>query len=931
MPINMHPKTPPTLISFSLRTLGAAVASAVLCSAALAAGLGKLTVLSSLGEPLRAEIELSSTSQDDAGSLVAKLAPTEAYRQAKIDFNPVLLSLRFAIVQRGGRKVISMTSTQPINEPFVDVLLELGGNKGRLTREYTFLLDPVDLRLGQNAQTVTPVAAPGAAELGTASPAPAPELAAQESAARARNPVSKGRSTIIEDKKTTSYRVKSGDTLTLVALKFKPESISLDQMLVALYRANPNGFVSNNMNRMRAGFVLSVPDSNTTSNVPSRVASGIVIAQAADFNAYRNQLASKVTQGAAKSSTVMKKNAQGAQNAQSAVGKVETKVEETQAGVSVSKDKLQLSKANALAGNPARQANGTTPGGENTIAADKALAEASARITILEKNLSDLQKLLEIKNKALTEQQLNAQTAQNLKAKSPATPALVAPVVPAAPVATVAPAAPAATVAPLPAPAASTTKTKIVAAEPPAKASFMDQLLDNPLLLPVAGILIAILGAFGIYSNRRRKKPHNKFDDSTFAASSLQTNSLFGSTGGQSVDTNNSVFNSSFAPSASQLDANEVDPVAEADVYIAYGRDAQAEEILKEALRTQPDRHPVRLKLLEIYASRKDLRSFEALASELYGMTKGETDEWQQAARLGAALDPNNPLYAGGALPGEAAAKAVALGEPTLPLEELYPEAILTNSQSHVGVESAKLAFEDIAPGIKPKLDSVASTNSVPDYIAEAENSISNGLDFDLGEIAEAASETDVDPAKDKEPDDISIDFVTESLVAPTMPEKAVEAAPISIFPKFDLDEVDFDFLGNTATNKTDAAQHPELPLEDVAHATLPIVNAEIEAETEASVEPATPGLELDLSGFDLHFDPIEPPSASTQDNLDQVAPIDAGAGFGNIEMSTKLDLAIAYQEIGDKEGARELLNEVLIDGTAAQIEKAKTLLAELA
>ncbi|NMM27959.1 MAG: FimV family protein [Glaciimonas sp.] len=928
----MHPKTPSTFISFSLRTLGAAVASAVLCSAALAAGLGKLTVLSSLGEPLRAEIELSSTSQDDAGSLVAKLAPTEAYRQAKIDFNPVLLSLRFAIVQRGGRKIISMTSTQPINEPFVDVLLELGGNKGRLIREYTFLLDPVDLRLGQNAQTVTPVAAPVAAESGTAPSAS--ELAAQESAARASNPVAKGRSTVIEDKKSTSYRVKSGDTLTLVALKFKPESISLDQMLVALYRANPNGFVSNNMNRMRAGFVLSVPDSNTTSNVPSPVASGIVIAQAADFNAYRNQLAGKVTQGAAKSSTALKKNAQSAQNAQSAVGKIETKVEETQAVVSASKDKLQLSKAVAVAGNPAGQANGTAPGGENTIAADKALAEASARITILEKNLSDLQKLLEIKNKALTEQQLNAQNAQNLKVEQPVTPALVAPAAPVVQEAPVAPAtpvvqeAPVAPAAPLQAPSAPTTKTKIVAVEPPAKASFLDQLLDNPLLLPGAGILIAILGAFGIYSNRRRKKPHNKFDDSTFAASSLQTNSLFGSTGGQSVDTNNSVFNSSFAPSASQLDANEVDPVAEADVYIAYGRDAQAEEILKEALRTQPDRHPVRLKLLEIYASRKDLRSFEMLASELYGMTKGETDEWQQAAQLGAALDPNNPLYAGGALPEEAAANAVALDEPTLPLEELDPEAILTNSQSHVGVDSTKFAFEDIAPRIKPKLDSAASINSVPDYIAEAENSISNGLDFDLDEIAEAASESDVDAAKGKELDDSSIDFVTESLAAPTMPEKAVEAAPISIFPKFDLDEVDFDFLGSTATNKADAAQDPQLPLADATHATLPGVNAETEAETEASVEPATPGLELDLSGFDLHFDPVEPPSASTQDNLDQVAPADAG--FGNIEMSTKLDLAVAYQEIGDKEGARELLNEVLIDGTAAQIEKAKILLAEL-
>ncbi len=175
----------------------------------------------------------------------------------------------------------------------------------------------------------------------------------------------------------------------------------------------------------------------------------------------------------------------------------------------------------------------------------------------------------------------------------------------------------------------------------------LDSLLGNPLIAGGAAALLVGLGAFGIYSRKRKQK---SFGDSIINDSSLKANSLFGSTGGQSVDTNNSVFNSNFAPSASQLDSNEVDPVAEADVYIAYGRDAQAEEILKEALRTQPDRHAVRVKLLEIYANRKDLRSFEVLASELYALTKGEGKDWQQAAALGQALDPKNPLYASGKL-----------------------------------------------------------------------------------------------------------------------------------------------------------------------------------------------------------------------------------------------------------------------------------------
>lgn len=820
-----------------------------------------------------------------------------------------------------------MTSLQPINEPFVDVLLELGGNKGRLIREYTFLLDPVDLRVSQNAQIVAPVALP--LELAPAAPASTPVLPVEQTAARAGNPAPKARSRAIEEPKSTSYRVRDGDTLTRVATKFKPEGISLDQMLVALYRANPSGFVGNNMNRMRAGTVLSVPDGDTAGGVAPSGASAVVVAQAADFNAYRNQLAGKIARAAAKSSEATK---------QSAVGKIESKVEETQATVAESKDKLRLSKADAVADSAAGAANGTAVGGENRIAADKAAAEANARIQSLEKNISDLQKLLEIKNKALSEQQLNAQTAPE-----PASSGAVAQAV----------------ALQTPAPV----KAKAIAAEPIAKSSFIDELLDNPLLLPGAGILIAILGAFGIYSNRRRKKPHNKFDDSTLAASSLQTNSLFGSTGGQSVDTNNSVFNSSFSPSASQLDANEVDPVAEADVYIAYGRDAQAEEILKEALRTQPDRHPVRLKLLEIYSNRKDLRSFEMLASELYGMTKGESDEWHQAARLGAALDPNNPLYAGGALPEDLAAKAVALGAATMPLEELDPEAILTNSQSRPDVDMGMFGFDDVAP-VESKPDFAKSTDPVPDYLAEAENSISNGLDFDLGEIADATPES-VTPKSDvaalDEADNNGIDFKTaavaeteqkqepepesklealpELLLEPepdaviAEPEIATDPMPASSIPKFDLGEVDFDFLGNTTADKPETDQDLLSPMAsaDEMPAVQPVMQAEpeVEFEAEADAEPVGEGPEFDLSGIDLDFDPVEQPSPSTPPEM--MPEVQTDAGFGDMEMSTKLDLAVAYQEIGDKEGARELLDEVLKDGSPVQIEKAKIMLTELA
>lgn len=181
-------------MAFALKSVTAAVASAVLLSsAASAAGLGKLTVLSALGQPLRAEIELTTTAGEDASSLAVKLASPEAFRAANIEFNPALLSLRFNVEQRAGRQFIRVSSSQPLNEPFVDMLIELSWNSGRLVREYTFLLDPAELRNTQPAQVAAesrPAAAQPSAPLAQPRPAaaqPAAPVAQQPQQARRRS------------------------------------------------------------------------------------------------------------------------------------------------------------------------------------------------------------------------------------------------------------------------------------------------------------------------------------------------------------------------------------------------------------------------------------------------------------------------------------------------------------------------------------------------------------------------------------------------------------------------------------------------------------------------------------------------------------------------------------------------------------------------
>ena len=163
--------------------------------------------------------------------------------------------------------------------------------------------------------------------------------------------------------------------------------------------------------------------------------------------------------------------------------------------------------------------------------------------------------------------------------------------------------------------------------------------------LGLVGIVALLAGLFGWSAYRKRKaEGTDRFKETN---EGLQANSLFGATGGQSVDTGTSTFNSSFIPAASQLDSNEVDPVAEADVYIAYGREEQAEDILKEALRLQPDRHAVRLKLLEIYARRGDKAAFMTITEDLKERTGETGEDWAKALRLGRTMDPDNPMFAG--------------------------------------------------------------------------------------------------------------------------------------------------------------------------------------------------------------------------------------------------------------------------------------------
>ncbi len=638
----------------SLLQLGIALALTTSALGAHAAGLGRLNVLSSIGQPLRAEIELTSVAQDEAGTLVARLAPPDAFAQANIDFGSVLTTLRFSVQRRAnGNPYVLVTSSQLLNEPFLDVLVELSWGSGRLVREYTLLLDPPNttgsqrnVDPGQAVLPLPPVVSPRA-------PAPRRAPASTAAAVPASSPASAPRpAPIASGSSTGEYLVKSGDTALSIARENRPEGVSLEQMLAALYRDNPQAF-SGNVNRLLAGATVKIPDAPNAQAIDGAEARRIV-AQSSNFGSYRERIARNAAEAPVTRA-----------GGQQASGKLSTGVEDTSAPTAEAKDRLQLSRPDVAtrAGTSGPRSGVSGPSAEDLAAKDRELQETRTRLALLEKNVADLQQLLALKNQTLADLQ---------KAQSPAAapvPAPVAPPLAAAPVVAAAPPAapaPAPATAPTPAPeAASVASTPPppapvpapVKAAPtaPAKAvpapvvedSWFDSLMENSLLLIGLIAIVILLIGYGLFTMRRRRRLE-RFEDSIFVDNSvLHANSVFGTTGGQSVDTANSGFHSNFVPVAGNLpEQNEVDPVAEADVYIAYGRDAQAEEILKEALRADGSRQAVRLKLLEIYAKRGDAKTFETMATEFYAATGGQGEDWKQAAALGLSIDPYNPLYA---------------------------------------------------------------------------------------------------------------------------------------------------------------------------------------------------------------------------------------------------------------------------------------------
>ncbi|MDM0058353.1 FimV/HubP family polar landmark protein [Variovorax fucosicus] len=864
----------------SLLSVAVALALGLVGTDASALSLGRLNVQSALGEPLRAEIEVTEISAAEADSMKLNIASADAFRAAGVGYNAALSDVRTVLQRRAdGRYVVRLTGNRSLNDPFIDLLLEANWGSGRVVRDYTVLLDPPSSRQAATAAAQTSSNAP---QIGVA-PRAAPPVMAQ-AAPRRQRPVappaapapaadSAVRTGSGEGQQVT---VRPGDTASKIAGAYKPADVSLDQMLVALLRNNPDAFIGGNMNRMKAGAVINVPSAAQAVGTAPDEAKRTVTAQSRDFNDYRQQLA-----GNAPTSKVAGADRQ-------AGGKVQTNVEDRNAAAA-SPDKLTVSQGVAA------------KAAADKLAQARQTQENSARVAELSKNITDLNKLQTAANAPAPAATTPAPTGGTAAAPAatPPTPA-AAPAAPAAAATPAAPAAPATPAANVPgvtvpvatpdavAPAASspaatpaaTPASAPEAAKPPAAApakvtpppqqGFFAELMDNPLMLGGAA-LIALLIAFLLYRVLGRKR--QDAGDSVFLESRMPKDSFFGASGGESVDTKNrnSSIASSLSYSPSQLDAGDVDPVAEADVYLAYGRDLQAEEILREALRTSPERTAIHLKLLEIHAKRRDLRAYEALAADVHKLTGGTGNEWNRVVEMGRDLDPGNPLYQAGVRPAAAAVAAPAEQPVTMPMD----------------LPTTPIVPEPVAPP--------------PAFVPSVAP-----LDFDLdlskpAPLAPAAAPVPTPPSASLPP----VPQVRPPAAAPDINYEQTVRGSLGDGHDVDL-ENDFDTAPAALEPVTRIATQPDEDRTQPAtlRAGLPGESGFIEFDMSAMTGRAP--LETERGGLES-LDDAESPHA------------------------IKLSLARELQAIGDAEGARSLVEEVAAEASGDLKAQARQLLTQLA
>jgi pilus assembly protein FimV len=1046
-------------------------------SAAFALGLGDIRLLSPLNSPLDAEIDLVDVAPDEASTVQVQLAPRDAFAKNGLDWPAFLSSVQVHTTRLpDGREVVKLKSTDPVSDPFVTILVEVNWSRGRLMREYTMLLDPPVYTPGQSSVASAPVSAPatgaGAREgtiartADTTPPAPAPETpppapappvapaaavaaaaagaaatstaapgvdatatsepAPSESAAPASSPPSppsppspsarhanEPRATAAE---SSEHVVQRGETLSGIAADISGTSGRTRNWMLAIYQANPRAF-EQNMNVLRTGAVLRIPDAATVETISTSEAAAEIHRQ---YAAWRG----------------------------AAGGGTETP------GAQPGRLKLVTPSESASAG----AAPGAAPSGE--------VSALQGRVQELEGQLAESKRLLEMKNAELARMQ--AQLAAKQNPASAAAPPSAPPEAPPAAVAPPPAPPPVAEATPPPSPpAVSEEKPPAVAAEappppPPVKPAVTKPAPKAPAPSASGGsifdywwvALLVLLGIAGLIASRvLRSRRAAQFDDSLGRLAVAGAAAAGGSGGLEDPDlgggppTMGRGFGASEPPlratpppapeptflveetgtherprvaagagaaaaapaprhvasdetisSETAINLDQGDPLAEADFHMAYGLYDQAADLIRIAIGREPARRDLKLKLLEVFFVWGNKEQFLQTARELAeSRADAAPGEWEKILIMGKQLAPEDPLFSGGAVTGAAAGGVDLdleggqsrvdfdlLGEPAGGESAAGVDLDIGAAVGDQAAESPSIVTDRNAALLETTFSSTTGTTRQmtarvrPD--ASGSTAEVEGPTVEQPALAPQSQPTvrqkvetalrkgGVDQTAELAVDDLGLDIGAVDTVDQPGPAAAASSTPDAPTLVAGLDERSRKQMETASQralkedtgvstgawqfdqNELEAAlTQTSVALQDVSAtgrlAALKGHDLDVDVGDATGTHVATPSdVDLDVgaatgshtangAGLDLDVGTATVPDAafaatqklSSEDlALPDLEPVTMS------EVGTKLDLARAYMDMGDPDGARNILEEVLNEGSAAQKQEAQRLMESL-
>ncbi|WP_454845614.1 FimV/HubP family polar landmark protein [Pseudomonas farris] len=873
--------------------LAIAAASALSSGMAHALGLGELTLKSTLNQPLVAEIELLDIKDLTAAEVVPSLASPEDFAKAGVDRQAFLNDLTFTpVLNASGKSILRVTSSKPLSEPMVKFLVQVMWPNGRLLRDYSVLLDP---------SKFSPQTADAAAQ-----PAPSQTVTAPVTGAT----------------KPSQHTTTQRDTLWEIASKVRSGG-SIQQTMLAIQALNPDAFIDGNINRLKTGQVLRLPDQVQSTNLPQPKAIAEVAAQNTAWRQGRRYVAKPGT-GQQQLDATKRARGEGA-SPQAAADKLSLVSADTgKGGKGAAGDAKALSDKLAVTE-------------ESLDATRRDNTELKSRMSDLQSQLDKLQRLIELKNNQLAK--LQAEGGADAPATAPAMSAELA---------TSPAAAPADATSAAPAPEAAAPEAVPAPAVEPTPATSDDQkfneLLTNPILLGLVGggavVLLLLLLLLA-----RRRKAQQEAEKHLRMARALEEEQEF------SVDQD--LPESSFeglevpppsvklatAPTPAPAPAPVIAPVvvtppiaaplvspaaersersddvlAQAQSHIAGGRLNQAAALLEDAIKQEPQRSDLRLKLMEVYGQQGDRDAFVAQERQLVA----NGDNFARVEELKSRFPAMAVVAASGLAAAAIAAELDAQYVKDLLLDEPQaPEPALSDFDSAFDLSLDDLdAATPIAPAVAAVPEPEPEPEPAPETLAELDEfPLDDDLSFESvlqqqTEIKESLDDLsdfdlDMDLGGNASPATLAEDDFLLSLDEDLKDLPAAEAPPVTEPTLDDLElPADFDL---SLADEMDAAA-PDQP--DAFESELNDVNAELDRLSQSLGEPS-------FTAEDALA------SAADEPDFDFLS--------GTDEVATKLDLAQAYIDMGDNDGARDILNEVVTEGDAGQKSEAKEMLSRLA